>query len=100
MLPIAVATVKTIVGEDVETNENEENSVSSQPEADQVRFSYGVFFLLNEEKKEDQEPRRLPFEVDLDVELVQVRRFHPKPLRLTCAQSHAIAHGITESRYD
>ena len=50
MLPIAVATVKTIVGEDVETNENEENSVSSQPEADQVCTSIWSF-CLNEEKR-------------------------------------------------
>ena len=35
MLPIAVATVKTIVGDDV--NDAEENSVSSQPEVDQVK---------------------------------------------------------------
>ena len=41
MLPIAVATVKTIVGDDV--NDAEENSVSSQPEVDQVKTNH--FFL-------------------------------------------------------
>ena len=34
MLPIAVATVKTIVGD-----EEDDESVSSQPEADQVRHT-------------------------------------------------------------
>ena len=37
MLPIAVATVKTIVGDDVDA---EESSVSSQPEVDQVTSDF------------------------------------------------------------
>ena len=37
MLPIAVATVKTIVGDDVDA---EESSVSSQPEVDQVKYTF------------------------------------------------------------
>ena len=37
MLPIAVATVKTIVGDDVDA---EESSVSSQPEVDQVKYIF------------------------------------------------------------
>ena len=41
MLPIAVATVKTIVGDDV--NDAEENSVSSQPEVDQVKTNHFFF---------------------------------------------------------
>ena len=48
MLPIAVATVKTIVGEDVD--ETEENSVSSQPEADQV-CSISFFRTLKQRAK-------------------------------------------------